>query len=295
MLEWQKGYWDSFVRCGTAAGYGHGYGHGYGYGHGQEDGHLNANTPAFQPVASGVSAHGSGSHWSSAISKQSNEFWNTDAPVFSPVNFFAASSSPQNSQEVERLSRGWDECDLSPLAEERAGSAEGWTTELGNQEAEKKGEEDDETETGEGSGLGFGEGEGGDFAIETAITTPTPQQSARMTPTAAAKSCNDVKLAFCDGTWGDEKGCMDVWERRGDEMDGKDREEGNGRRSSFLYMKDEVLGERKCKSLPWVSSKRLIEVCAGKKEGEGREKGRTSEEEDGGESLRERNGVDQVW
>ncbi|KAF7860451.1 hypothetical protein EAF04_008577 [Stromatinia cepivora] len=293
MLEWQRGYWDSFVRGGAAAGFGHGvgYGHRYAYGYGQGGVHLNANTPAFQPVASGFGAHGSGSQRSSVI-KYSNEFWNTEAPVFSPVNFFAASSSSQNSQEVERLSRGWDECDLSPLAEERAGSSEEWTTELGGDgEAEEKGEVDDETETGEGSGSGSGEGEGGDSATETAITTPTPQQSARMTPMGGAKSCNDVKLVFCDGTWGFEEGCMDVGEGRGDTRDWKDRNEGKGKRPSFLRMKDEVLSERKSKSLPGMGSKRLIEVYVGKEEG----KGKAKEEENGEDSLKERNEVDQVW
>ncbi|CAD6448715.1 e4ffe9ac-fdc4-4186-b1a7-aa4197092985-CDS [Sclerotinia trifoliorum] len=277
MLGWQKGYWDSIVRCGTAAGYGHGFGHEYGYGHGQWDRHLNANTPASQAVASGVAAHGSESQCSSAIREQSNGFWNTDAL-----------------QTGERLSRGWDECDLSPLAEERAGLAEGWTTDLGNGEAEKKGEDDDELDTGEGSGSGSGEVEGegeggGHSATETAITTPTPQQSARMTPMTGAKSCNDVKLAFCDGTLGNEKEFMDLEEPRDDMADGMDRREDKGE-ISFLFMKDGVLRERKCKSLPWVDSKRLIEVYAGKEEGKKeekeKEKEKIREEEDGTEGSR---------
>ncbi|THV52735.1 hypothetical protein BGAL_0070g00160 [Botrytis galanthina] len=191
MMEWQRGYWNCFIGAGGAVGQaGYGYsGGGYGYGHVDGNGGmLNASTPAFQPGGS-VSVGGAcpvDTRASVGGRKCSNEFWNTDAPVFSPVNFFKPSSSTSisvstsmaplgDSQhvqngEVERLSRGWDECELSPLAEERRRSSLKWSVTIrgGDKEGNEIGME-------EGEGSGSGEGEAGDSSTETAITTPTPQ------------------------------------------------------------------------------------------------------------------------
>ncbi|KAF7903614.1 uncharacterized protein EAF01_006663 [Botrytis porri] len=280
MMEWQRGYWNCFVRQG---GYGYnwgGYGYGYGYGHGH-GGMLNASTPAFQPSGS-VSVGGACPGDSKTIvggRKYSNEFWNTDAPVFSPVNFFKPSSSSisvsaptstapsgisqkiQN-EEKERLSRGWDECELSPLGEERRKSSLKWSVEI--RDGDKEGNEKEIGDEGESSGEGEGEGEGeaGDSSTETAITTPTPQQSARMSPMGGAKSCSDVMLGVFDGEMGDE-------EKRG--VDGK---EG-------------VKRVKKWKSLPGVQRGVWEGACGGKGEGEGKLCGK--------EGLKGRNEIDQVW
>ncbi|KAF5872349.1 uncharacterized protein Bfra_005708 [Botrytis fragariae] len=276
MMEWQRGYWNCFVRAGGAIGQGGCAYSGGGYGHG---GMLNASTPAFQPVG-GVSFGGACSGDSKASvggRKYSNEFWNTDAPVFSPVNFFKPSSSsisvststapsglPQKVQngEVERLSRGWDECELSPLAEERRGSSLRWSMEIRG--GDKEGNEMEMGEEGEGSGSGSGSGEGeaGDSSTETAITTPTPQQSARMSPMGGAKSCNDVMLAFFDGA-------------------GEEGVDGEGKRG--LCGKEGGKREKKSKSLPGLQRQRWEGVCGGKGKLYGKE------------VLKERNEIDQVW
>ncbi|KAF7886479.1 hypothetical protein EAF00_010582 [Botryotinia globosa] len=277
MMEWQRGYWNCFVGAGGAvgqAGYGYsGSGYGYGYGHGYaHGGMLNASTPAFQPGGS-VSVRGAcpvDTRASVGGRKYSNEFWNTDAPVFSPVNFFKHSSSTSISVststipsgvsqhvqngEVERLSRGWDECELSPLAEERRKSSLKWSVEIRG--GDKEGNEIGMGEEGEGSGSGSGEGETGDSSTETAITTPTPQQSARMSPMGGAKSCNDVMLGFFDGVG--KKG---------------------------LCGKEGVAREKKSKSLPSVQRQRWEGVCGGKREGKFH----------GKEVLKEKNEIDQVW
>ncbi|KAF7947576.1 hypothetical protein EAE96_008660 [Botrytis aclada] len=268
MLEWQRGYWNCFVGAGAAMGQG-GYAYnGAGYGHGHVNGHvrtLNASTPAFQPgdsVSIGGGACPVDSKASVGGRKYSNEFWNTDAPVFSPVNFFKPSSSSsisisasnstppsgiaQQAQngEVERLSRGWDECELSPLAEERRKSSLKWSVEIRGGDKEGMGDE------GEGSGSGEGEGDAGDSSTETPITTPTPtpQQSARMSPMGGAKSCGEVMVGFLDGMGG----------------------EG-------------VAREKKSKSLPGVQRQRWEEICG--------EKEKLYERE----GLKERNEIDQVW
>ncbi|TGO14994.1 hypothetical protein BTUL_0045g00030 [Botrytis tulipae] len=284
IMEWQRGYWNCFVGAGGAvgqAGYGYsGSGYGYGYGHGNaHGGMLNASTPAFQPGGS-VSVSGAcpvDTRASVGGRKYSNEFWNTDAPVFSPVNFFKHSSSTSISVststvpsgisqhvqngEVERLSRGWDECELSPLAEERRRSSLKWSVAIrgGDKEGNKLGM----GEEGEGSGSGSGEGEAGDSSTETAITTPTPQQSARMSPMGGAKSCNDVMLGFFDGV-------------------GEEGVDGVGKRG--LCGKEGVAREKKSKSLPSVQRQRWEGVCGGKG---GKFHGR--------EVLKERNEIDQVW
>ncbi|KAM0145241.1 hypothetical protein ACHAP3_000364 [Botrytis cinerea] len=285
MLEWQRGYWNCFVAAGGCVGVGqnaYGYDSG-GYGYGHSNGHvgmLNASTPAFQPGGS-VSIAGA-CHVDAKASvggrKDSNEFWNTDAPVFSPVNFFKSSSSSSvsvsgvsrkvQSAEVERLSRGWDECELSPLAEERRRSSLKWRVEIrgGDEEEKEMGMREEGLGSGEGEGEAEGEGEGegeaGYSSTETAITTPTPRQSARVSPMGAAKSCNDVMLGFLDGRYGvrDEEGMG------GGDLDG----EG-------------VPREKKYKSLPGVQSLRWEGICG--KEGKFH----------GKDGLKERSEIDQVW
>ncbi|TGO20595.1 hypothetical protein BPAE_0283g00070 [Botrytis paeoniae] len=279
MMEWQRGYWNCFVGTGAGGGIGQngygysggGYGFEYGYGHGHgHGGMLNASTPAFQPGGS-VSVSGAcpvDAKVSVGGRKYSNEFWNMDAPIFSPVNFFKPSSSSTSiststapsgisqqvqNGEVERLSRGWDECELSPLAEERRRSSLKWSVEIRG--GDKEGNEMGMGEEGEDSGSG--EGEAGDSSTGTAITTPTPQQSARMSPMGGAKSCNDVMLEFFDGV------------------------NGEGKRG--LCGKEGVSREKKSKSLPGVQKQRWEGVCGGK--------GKLC----GKEALKERNESDQVW
>lgn len=238
MLEWQRGYWE------FCAGAGIGYDYGYGYPCNQIQSGLKAGTPAFQPSSLSVGGENSiiGSGKNTAEVKQrkySNDFWNTEAPVFSLVNFRASGSGSRPKRDGrgsvgsggrswgsiceeeedakerrgERLSRGWDDCELSPLAEEKGGRWErqedlkvgiGMQKGEGLKGKEKAVEEERVRETegdspGEGSAEGFGDG---DSSAETALPTPTPQQSARMKPMGGAKSCNDVKLCFESTRWG---------------------------------------------------------------------------------------------
>ncbi|KAF7904805.1 hypothetical protein EAE99_012078 [Botrytis elliptica] len=290
MMEWQRGYWNWFVGAGgavgqagygySAGGYGYGYGHGYGHVNGNGNGNggmLNASTPAFQPgdsfSASGVCP--GDSKGSVGGRKYSNDFWNTEAPVFSPVNFFKPSSSTSISvststapsgiaQHVQngegaRLSRGWDECELSPLAEERRKSSLKWSVEIrgGDEVGKEMGLGEEGEGEGSGSGSGEGEGEAGDSSTETAITTPTPQQSARMSPMGGAKSCNDVMLGVFDGV---------------------------GERGLCGRSREGVAREKKSKSLPGVQRQLWEGVCGGKG---GKLYGK--------EVLKERNEIDQVW
>ncbi|TEY64385.1 hypothetical protein BOTCAL_0148g00090 [Botryotinia calthae] len=283
MMEWQRGYWNCFVAAGGCVGVGqnaYGYNSG-GVGYAHSNGHmgmLNASMPAFQPGGS-ISVAGA-CHVDAKASvggrKYSNEFWNTDAPVFSPVNFFkpssdsdlaaSASGVSQKAQngEVERLSRGWDECELSPLAEERRRSSLKWSVEIRGGDKEENEVETREEALGSGSGEGEPEGEGevGCSSTETAITTPTPQHSARMSPMGAAKSCNDVMLGFLDGRYGvRDEGGMGT-----EDLDG-----------------ERVVREKKCKSLSGVQSLRWEGVCG--REGKFR----------GKDGLKERSEIDQVW
>lgn len=163
---------------------------------------LDARAGEFRPRG-----EGKGEREEETVRARSNDFWNTEAPVFAPVDFCARGEARVGEGERggERLSGAWDECEMSPLAEPRVEILGAWAVSGGKGEdgagaGDADGHTDPETETRESLGLGD---TSAPPATEAPVTAPTPQQSSRMARMSmgGARSCGDVRLQFLDTKW----------------------------------------------------------------------------------------------